>query len=145
MFFDDLPVGFTFETGKRAMPLDEILEFANKWDPQPFHTDAELAKESIYGGLIASGFQTIMAAFLLTLEADIFTESSMGSPGMDNIRWYLPVRPGDVIRVKATVLASVASKTRPDRGRTTVRYEVFNQNDERVAEYTAVQLLRRKT
>lgn len=144
MFFDDLPVGFTFETASRSLPLEEILEFANKWDPQPFHTDEKKAKESIYGGLIASGFHTIMAAFLLTLDADVFTEASMGSPGMDKIRWYLPVRPGDTIRVRATVLASAVSKSRPDRGRTTLRYEVFNQNDERVAEYTAVQLLRCK-
>lgn len=144
MYFDDLPVGFTFETASRTIPLDEILEFANKWDPQPFHTDEKLAKESIYGGLIASGFHTILVAFLLTLDANVFTEASMGSPGMDKIRWYLPVRPGDSIRLKGTVLESTASKSRPDRGRTTFRNEVFNQKDQRVAEYTAVQLLRRK-
>lgn len=144
MYFDDLPVGFSFETASRSLPLDEILEFANKWDPQPFHTDAEQAKDSIYGGLIASGFHTILVAFLLTLETNVFTEASMGSPGMDKIRWYLPVRPGDTIRLKGTVLTSAISKSRPERGRTTFRYEVFNQNDERVAEYSAIQLLRCK-
>ncbi len=144
MFFDDLPVGFTFETGSRTLDEEEIIAFARAHDPQPFHIDPEAARESIYGGIIASGFQTLIVAFDLILKANIWTEASMGSPGLDGLRWKLPVRPGDTLRVRGRVIASEVSKSRPDRGRTTITYDILNQNDEVVSDYTAVQLLKRK-
>lgn len=144
MFFDDLPVGATFETKSMPVPLGEILDFAHKWDPQPFHIDEEAAKESPYGGIIASGFHTILVSFILTLQADVWNEASMGSPGMDELRWLKPVRPGDVLRTRAEVLASTPSSSRPDRGRTQILYEVLNQQDEVVASYKATHILRRK-
>ncbi len=143
MYFDDLPVGYSFETGARTLDLAGITGFAGTWDPQPFHVDAEAAAASPYGGIIASGFHTLLTAFTLTLEADIWNEASMGSPGMDEIRWRQPVRPGDNLRVRAEVVDANASASRPDRGRTTIRYDVLNQEDALVMQFTATHILRR--
>ncbi|WP_420566715.1 MaoC family dehydratase [Thalassovita sp.] len=143
MFFDDLPVGFTFETGTRQIPLEEMLEFAKKYDPQPFHISEEAAKDTIYGGLIGSGFQTMVVGFLLTLDANIWNEASLGSPGIDNLRWLKPVRPGDTLQVKAEVIGSEPSKSRADIGRTQVRYDTFNQDGDKVMTYTTTHILRR--
>lgn len=144
MYFDDLPVGFTHETGSQSLSEEEIIAFARQYDPQPFHIDREAAAESIYGGIIASGFQTLIVAFDLVLNSGVWRDASMGSSGLDELRWHLPVRPGDRLRVKMTVMKSVASKSRPDRGRTTFFYEILNQKDEVVSSYYAVQLLKRK-
>ncbi len=143
MFFDDLPVGFSHETGSVSLSEAEIIEFARKYDPQPFHTDPEAAAQSIYGGIIASGFQTLIVAFDLILNSGVWRDASMGSPGLDEVRWKLPVRPGDSIRVRMTVTGSEPSASRPDRGRTTIFYEILNQKDEVVSSYYAVQLLKR--
>lgn len=144
LYFDDFPVGFTHETEAKLITLEAILDFANSWDPQPFHIDAEAAKETIYGGIIASGWHTLVTAFRLWYDSGLWAEASMGSPGMEDIRWIKPVRPGDSLRVRAEVIASKASETRPDRGRMTVRSQVFNQNDELVAEYSGIHLMRRR-
>ena len=144
MFFDDLPVGFTHETGSVTLTEDEIIAFARKYDPQPFHIDPEAAAASIYGGIIASGFQTLIVAFDLILNSGVWTEASMGSPGLDEVRWKLPVRPGDSLRVRMTVTASTPSASRSDRGRTTIFYEILNQKDELVSSYYATQLLKRQ-
>ena len=143
MFFDDLPEGFSFETESKVLPLDEILEFAERWDPQSFHIDEAAANSGPYGGIIASGFHTIVTAFVLTLDANVWREASMGSPGMDKVRWYMPVRPDDELRARCTILDSTPSRSRPDRGRTAIRTEILNQKDELVSEYTATHILRR--
>ena len=143
MFFDDLPVGFVFETESKALPLDAIVDFARAWDPQLFHTDEATAEKGPYGGILASGFHTILTAFVLTLEANVWRDASMGSPGMDKIRWFVPVRPGDALRARCTVVESRPSSSRPDRGRTVIRTEILNQKDELVSEYTATHILRR--
>lgn len=144
MFFDDLPVGFTFETGTRQILLEEMLEFARKYDPQPFHVSEEAARDTIYGGLISSGFQTMVVGFLLTLDANIWNESSLGSPGIDNLRWLKPVRPGDTLQVRGEVVGSEPSQSRPEIGRTQMRYDTYNQNGEKVMTYTTTHILRRK-
>ena len=144
MYLDDLREGFTFETGSRALPLEEIVAFARSWDPQPFHTDAEAAAASPYGGIIASGFHTMLVGFVLTLEADIWAEASMGSPGMDELRWLRPVRPGDVLRCRGEVLSVVPSRSRPDRGRAEIAYEILNQDGEAVMTYRITHILRRR-
>ncbi len=144
MYFDDLPVGFAFETGSRSLSEDEILSFAKQFDRQPFHTDVEAAKASTYGGLIASGFQTMIIGFDLTLEAGIWNEASMGSPGMENVRWIRPVRPGDALRVKAEVVSSKPSRSRDDRGQTGIMYRVLNQANEVVMTYQIIHILKRR-
>jgi acyl dehydratase len=145
MYFDDLPKGHTFETGTRTLSEDDIIGFARQWDPQSFHTDPEAAKASPYGGLIASGFHTLLAAFNLTLGANVWNEASMGSPGMDNLRWIRPVRPGDTLRVRIEVTSSTPSQSRDDRGRTGFQHTVLNQNDEVVMTYHCVNILARRS
>jgi acyl dehydratase len=144
MYFDDLPKGYTFETGSRTLSEDDILAFARQWDPQYFHTDPEAAKASPYGGLIASGFHTMLTAFALILDANVWNEASMGSPGMENLRWIRPVRPGDTLRVTVEVTSSTPSKSRGDRGRTGFQHKVLNQNDEVVMTYHCVNILARR-
>ncbi len=144
MFFDDFEDGMRFETPSRRLTLDDITEFARRWDNQPFHTDAAAAETSPFGGIIASGFHTILTAFGLALDSGVWAESSMGSPGMENVQWFIPVRPGDSLRVEFEVIGTRASASRPDRGRVVMQYDVFNQNDEKVAAYRATHILRRK-
>ena len=145
MFYEDFPVGFTFETASRQLTLDEIIEFAKQWDPQSFHIDETAAKTSAFGGIIASGFHTLTTAFRLTIDTGLFTECSMGSPGMDEVRWRLPVRPNDSLQVHAKVISARVSETKPDRGVVSIWYQVLNQNALDVAHYTTLQILRRKT
>ncbi len=144
MYFDELPKAYTFETGTRTLSEDEIIGFARQWDPQSFHTDPEAAKASPYGGLIASGFHSLLTAFNLTLGANIWNEASMGSPGMDSLRWIRPVRPGDTLRVRIEVTSSTPSQSRDDRGRTGFQHTVLNQNDEVVMTYHCVTILARR-
>ena len=144
MYFDDLPVGFTFETGTRTLSRDEIMDFARQWDNQPFHTDPEAAAQTHFGGIVASGFHTLLIAFNLVLESGIWRDSSMGSPGMAEVRWIKPVRPGDTLRVRGEIIASRPSQSRPDRGRTEVDHKIFNQDDELVASFRSVGILKRK-
>jgi acyl dehydratase len=144
MYFNDLPEGYSFETGTRTLSEDDIIAFARQWDPQSFHTDPEAAKASPYGGLIASGFHTLLTAFNLTLGANVWNEASMGSPGMENLRWIRPVRPGDTLHVKVEVTSSTPSRSRDDRGRTGFRHTVLNQNGEVVMTYHCVNILARR-
>lgn len=144
MFFDDFIKGYSFETEGRTLSEDDIIGFARQWDWQYFHTDPEAARESPYGGLIASGFHTLLTAFTLSLDSDTWTESSMGSPGMDNLRWIRPVRPGDTLRVRVEVTSSTPSQSRPDRGRTGLQHTVLNQDDEVVMTFHSTVILARR-
>lgn len=119
--FDDLSVGQEFRFGAMAMPLDEVLDFARRWDPQPFHTDEARAKESPYGGLIASGIHTLAAMFGHMLRTGFVERVSMGGSGLE-VRWLQPVRPGDEIDVAGRVEELAPSRSRPDRGTVKMRY-----------------------
>ncbi len=144
MYFDDMPVGKTFQTGTRTLSEDDIVRFAREWDAQPFHIDKVAAEASIYGGIIASGFHTILVAFNLVLDASDWSDSSMGSPGMDEVRWIKPVYVGDTLYVRGTVIEARASTTKPDRGFVKLDYEIFNQDDVLVASYRATHMLKRR-
>jgi acyl dehydratase len=144
MYFEDLPVGATFTTASRELTREAILDFARQWDPQPFHLDDAAAAQSPYGAIIASGFHTILTAFNLTLEAVDWSQSSMGSPGMKEVRWIKPVYPGDSLHVHCEVLSAKASRSKPDRGFVDLAYTVLNQRDEIVATYQSTLMLRRK-
>lgn len=144
MYFDDLPVGYAYETAEKTVAEAEIIAFARQWDRQYFHTDPDRAKDSPYGGLIASGFHTMLVAFNLVLDAGVWNEASMGSPGMEHVRWVRPVRPGDTLRVKGEVTSSTPSASRPDRGRTGFRQTVVNQRGEVVMTYDCVVILARR-
>ena len=144
MFFEDFEVGQRFTSGSRRLGEAEIIEFAQQWDRQPFHLDAEAARQSIYGGLIASGFHTLLVSFDLVLACGIWNESSSGSPGMENLRWTRAVRPGDTLTVDFEVVAVRASSTRGDRGYVTWDHFARNQHGEVVMSYRSVGISRRR-
>ena len=128
--FEDYHAGDVQEFGDYQVTEEEIVEFASRFDPQPFHTDPQAARDSIYGGLIASGWMTASVMMRMLVEHFISPASSMGSPGMDELRWLRPVRPGDRLRVRSTVLEARRSQTKPDRGAILALQEVLNQDGE---------------
>lgn len=141
MFFEDFIVGFKFKTGTRQVSKQEILNFANEWDPQSFHIDEKAALKSPYKGIIASGWQTLLIAFKLILDTSLFEESSIGSPGMKYVKWILPVRPNDNLQVLGKVTGAKKSKTKPDRGFVNILYSVKRGNGELVCSYEATHIL----
>ncbi|MGH8734270.1 MAG: MaoC family dehydratase, partial [Burkholderiales bacterium] len=112
IWWEDFRVGDCSEIGRHTFTEDEILAFGREYDPQPFHVDPEKAKQSAFGGLIASGWQTCAVGMRLMCEAYINQTASLGSPGVDSIRWLRPVRAGDTLTYRRTVLESRASATR---------------------------------
>lgn len=123
LYFEDFPVGRTFDTEPWPLTQDDMLAYARKYDPQPYHTDPQAAVAMPFGGLIASGFHTVAIASGQMVRAVIARAAGMGGPGMDDIRWHRPVRPGDVLRTKVTVAAARASQSKPDRGIVTFALE----------------------
>jgi acyl dehydratase len=144
LWLEDFTVGRVFTTRGCTLSEAQILDFAWQHDPQPFHIDVVAAAESPYGGIIASGFQTLLVAFRLFYQEKVINAASMGSPGMDEVRWVAPVRPGDTIRVRAEVLDIRPSRSRPDRGTALLAYTVTNQRDETVMTFKCHHILRRR-
>jgi acyl dehydratase len=144
MYFEDFPEGHSYTTSSVTLDADAIIAFAREHDPQSFHIDPEAAKASPYGGLIASGFHTMVAAFRLTLDQGGWQEASMGSPGMDDIRWLAPVRPGATLHVEAKVVEARPSRSKPDRGLAKVHYAVKDGAGQTVMTYSATHILRRR-
>jgi acyl dehydratase len=138
---EDYVVGSVSEFGSIAVEEAEIIEFARRFDPQVFHTDPEAAKKTIYGGLIASGWHTASMMMRLIVDHYLPTARSLGSPGIDNLRWIRPVRPGDELSVRVTVMEANRSRSKPDRGVVRSFVEVLNQNHEVVLTVNAVNLL----
>ena len=130
LYFEDFPPGDVRESPARTVTRDEIIAFAREFDPQPFHIDEAAAKGTIYGGLIASGWHTIAIYMRLMWDSYLKDTMSLGSPGVDEVRWLKPVRPGDTIRARFTVLEAVPSRSKPDRGIVRSLSEVFNQHGE---------------
>lgn len=125
-WFDDFSVGEVFETESHEMTEERMIAFASEFDPQVFHVDAAAAADSIYGGLIASGWHT--GSVLMKLLTSTLGPSSLGSPGCDKLRWAQPVRPGDHLQLKITVLEKRPSASKPDRGIMVYGHEVSNQD-----------------
>ena len=144
LHFEDLHEGQRFRTRGCTLSEAQILDFAFRYDPQPFHIDKTAALATPYGGLIASGFQTLVVAFRLFHAEGIIDAASLGSPGMDEIRWVKPVRPGDTLRVEAEVLSTRPSSSRPDRGTAVISFTVVNQSDEAVMSFRITYLLLRR-
>jgi acyl dehydratase len=132
---EDFTPGLTFHTPGATLTEASIIQYAMLHDPQPFHTDVTAAEASLYGGLIASGFQTLTTAFRLWQGMGIINPASQGAPGMDELKWLAPVRPGDTIRAVVTVTSQRLSKSRPDIGIVGWRTEVFNQRGELVMSF----------
>jgi len=143
-YFEDFRAGEAVELGSFTFSERDIVEFARQYDPQPMHADPAAARNSIYGGLIASGWQTV-TSYMRTLVDEIMRDSdSLGSPGIDHLRWLKPVRPGDTLRSRFTVLDARPSNSRPDWGIVRSRGEVLNQNDEVVMDVEAVNFFGRR-
>ena len=126
-YFEDFEPGRVFELGSRTVTADEIVAFARDWDPQPFHLDPEAAHASAFGGLIASGWHTGALWMRLYVDALLGRAASMGSPGIEELRWLAPVRPGDTLHARLTVLEASPSKRTPGRGTIRSRGEMVNQ------------------
>jgi acyl dehydratase len=126
--FDDFAAGQVYELGSRTVTEDEIVDFARQFDPQPFHLDPDAAKESIFGGLIASGWHTGAMWMRLYVDSMLGSSSARGSPGIEELRWLAPVRPGDTLAGTLTVLETTPSATKPDRGTVRIRGEMVNQD-----------------
>ena len=144
LYFEDFVVGREIHTPGLTLTEAGIIDFAERFDRQPFHMDVEAAKRTPFGGLIASGVHTIAVTFSLLLQTGVLAASSLGSPGLDEIRWLLPVRPGDTLRVVVEVVAARPSATKPDRGVVTFRYRTQNQRTETVMTMVSHQILRRR-
>ncbi len=144
LYLDDFAPGDRFESPGKTFTEAEIVDFAFRYDPQPIHIDVEAAKGSPYGGLIASGFHTMVVGFRMLWQTGVFNACSLGSPGLDEVRWLLPVRPGDTLRTVAEVVETRPSSSKPDRGICRVKYTILNQRDEAVMTMTAVQIFARR-
>ncbi len=129
-YFEDFPVGERRRLGSRTITEDEIVRFARDFDPQPFHVDPVAARESIYGGLIASGWHTCALVMRILCEAYLSDSASLGSPGVEQIRWLRAVRPDDTLVVYSTVFETRPSQSKPDRGIVFSEIEVRNERDE---------------
>ena len=143
-YLDDLSEGQTFKTNGLTLTEAEIIDFAWRYDPQPFHLDIGEAARSPYGGLIASGFQSLALCFRLFIQTGVFLESSLGSPGIDELRWLAPVRPNDTLHCEVEVLEVRPSNSKPDRGIARLRYQAKNQRNEAVLSFIVNHLLRRQ-
>lgn len=126
-YLEDFVPGAVFEAGSVQIDEQTIVEFATRYDPQPFHVDRDAARASIYGGVIASGWHTVALTMRLLVDHVFAGSASMGSPGVDELRWLLPVRPGDVLSPRVIVLETRPSRSKPDRGILRFRVEVTNQ------------------
>jgi acyl dehydratase len=144
LWFEDFAPGQSFETRGATLSEAQILDFAMAWDPQPFHLDRAAAEASPYGGLIASGWQTLLVSFRLILATGLFDAASLGSPGVEALRWLKPVRPGDTLRARGEVLETRPSRSKQDRGSAIIAYETLNQRDEVVMDWRCTHLLRRR-
>ncbi len=141
-WFEDYAAGETFEFGDHLVTEEEIIEFARRYDPQPFHVGAAAAKRSLFGGLIASGWMTGSIMMRMMVDHLIAPASGLGSPGVDNLRWPRPVRPGDRLHARVTVLETRRSQSKPDRGALFVRQELINQTGEVVMSVEGRALIR---
>jgi acyl dehydratase len=143
-YWEDMPVGFTRELGEVTVSAEEIKDFAEQFDPQPFHIDEVAGRRSIFGNLCASGWHTCALAMKLTVENFLLESSSMGSPGLENLRWLKPVYPGDTLRLHYEITESRPLRKRVDTGLVRATWEMFNQNDERVLQMEGYGMFRRR-
>ena len=141
-WFEDYMPGTVHDLGSVAVDEQEVIAFARQFDPQPFHLDKERAEKSAFGGLIASGWHTACMTMRLIVDRYLSEVSSEGSPGIDELRWLRPVRPGDQLTVKITILDARRSRSRPERGIVRSQIETLNQDEEIVMHLTSTIFIR---
>lgn len=143
-FWEDYELGAVYDIGSKTMTKEEMIDFASKFDPQPFHLDEEAGRKSIFGGLSASGWHTSSEVMRLLVDNYISRETSMGSPGIDELRWLKPVLAGDTISAKVRIMDKKPSRSRPEMGSIFNQYEVYNQRGELVMTMKGIGLMRRR-
>ena len=143
-YFEDFKPGDVIELGARTITKERILAFAREFDPQPFHTDEEAAKRSIYGGLLASGWHTGSLLMRILYDGLLHDAASLGSPGIDELRWLEPVRPGDTLAGRMTILEAIPSRSKPDRGIIRSLIEMRNQHGAVVLSIRGLSLIGRR-
>jgi acyl dehydratase len=144
LHWEDFTPGHVAEYGPRLVTREEIVAFAAEFDPQPFHLDEEAGRASLLGGLAASGWHTCCLFMRIVVDGFLRDAASMGGPGVESVRWHVPLRPGDTLTVRATVLEARPSKSRPDMGFVKFLFEVINQTGTRVMTLTSPLMLRRR-
>jgi acyl dehydratase len=143
-FFEDYHAGDVYEFGTTSISEHEIIEFARRYDPQSFHLDPAKASASQFGGIVASGWHTISLAMRLYVDHYLSRVASLASPGVDEIRWPKPVRPGDELRIRITVLEARPSRSKPERGIVRARVDVINQKNDLVLSMIVMSILGRR-
>jgi acyl dehydratase len=144
-YFEDFPVGQVAEYGPRRVTREEIIAFASQYDPQPMHLDEEAARNTMLGGLAASGWHTCSVMMRMLADGFLLDSSSMGAPGIDEVKWMRPLRPGDTLTARTTVQWSRASRSKPDRGFVGFLCEVINDRGETIMTANWPQMLLRRT
>ena len=144
LFFEDFAVGQLYESQSKTFTESEIIDFAWQYDPQPFHISTEGAKDTPFGGVIASGFQTLAVTFRLLWQANGLQATGIGAGGLDYVRWHKPVRPGDTLRATWEVMSTRPSGSKPGIGYVGLKARAFNQRDEEVMTLEATNIVRRK-
>jgi len=129
-YFEDYVVGSVYEFGSITVTEEELIDFARKYDPQPFHVDPEAAKNSHFGGLISSGWLTASLMMRLLVDNYVSSVASLGSPGVKELKWIKPVRPGDELSIRVTIDEARRSRSKPDRGMVGISVEVLTQKRE---------------
>jgi acyl dehydratase len=143
-YFEDYSAGSVHEFGRMTIDEDDMIAFARRFDPQPFHIDPEAAKSSVFGGLIASGWYTASLMMRALVDHYVSKVASLGSPGVDELRWLKPVRPGDILTVRVTVLKTQRLRSKPDRGFVRTFAEVFDQDGDVVMTMKSGGFVRRR-
>lgn len=144
MYLEDFQPGQTFDLGSIEVTHEQVVEFAKQFDPQPFHIDVDAGGQSIFGGLIASGWHTCSLMMRMLVDNLFSRTATLGSPGVNQIRWILPVRPGDTLTASTRVLAVTSSVSKPDRGTIEFHYDVRNQNGQAVLAMQGISMFRRR-
>jgi len=143
-YWEDFPTGRISEFGATTVLKEDIIRFAREFDPQPFHLDEDAAKASLFGGLCASGWHTCSMAMRMMCDAYLLESSSLGSPGLENIRWLKPVFPGDTLSMRMTILESRPMDSKPHIGLVKSLWQVMNQNKEEVLRMDGYGMFRRR-
>lgn len=143
-YFEDYVPGESYEFGYAVADRGEILQFARRFDPQPIHIDEQFAQTGPFGGIIASGWHT--SSILMRLVADhvVSKVASLASPGVDDLRWTVPLRPGDRVWLRATIVDARVSNSKPDRGLVKIKCDLVNQDDAQVMSLVAMTFLSRR-
>jgi acyl dehydratase len=144
LYWEDLQPGTVLELGTVSPTAEEIKAFATQFDPQPFHVDEQAGRESVFGGLCASGWHTCAMAMRLTVDNFLRNSSSMGSPGLEKLSWMKPVFPGDVLTLRHRILESRPLRSKPDIGLVRSVWEMFNQHGEQVLLMEGYGMFRRR-